>query len=112
MGRETGRSICSMRQSASTSRACSSYAGQSVEVSISYASDWATQGLGVFIDDVTLPDGTSTSFETSLDGWTMPGQPAGSAPNANDFIRTNATGFPEGAVVVMPGALGLLGEGV
>jgi len=75
------------------------YAGQSVEVSISYASDWATQGLGVFIDDVTLPDGTSTSFETSLDGWTMPGQPAGSAPNANDFIRTNATGFPEGAVV-------------
>jgi hypothetical protein len=75
------------------------YAGQQVEVSISYASDWATQGLGVFIDEVTLPDGSSTSFETSLDGWTMPGPPAGSAPNVNDFIRTNATGFPEGAVV-------------
>ena len=35
----------------------SAYAGQQVEVSISYASDWATQGLGVFVDDVTLPDG-------------------------------------------------------
>ena len=76
--------------------------GQQVEVSISYASDWATQGLGVFVDDVTLPDGTTTSFETGLDGWTMPGQPAGSAPNANDFIRTTAAGFPEGAVVATP----------
>ena len=53
------------------------YAGQQVEVSISYASDWASQGLGVFVDDIVLPDGTSTSFETGLDGWTMPGQPAG-----------------------------------
>ncbi len=38
-------------------------AGSQVEVSISYVSDWATQGLGVFVDDVTLPGGVSTSFE-------------------------------------------------
>jgi hypothetical protein len=81
------------------------YAGQQVEVSITYVSDWATQGLGVFVDDVALPDGTSTSFETSLDGWTVPGQPAGSAPNTNDFIRTPSTGFPEGAVVSTPDTL-------
>jgi hypothetical protein len=75
------------------------YAGKQVEVSITYASDWATQGLGVFVDDVTLPDGSSTSFETSLDGWSVPGPPPGDAPNANDWKRTDAAGFPEGAVV-------------
>src|SRR5262249_46019568 len=75
------------------------YAGKQVEVSITYASDWATQGLGVFVDDVTLPDGSSTSFETGLDGWTVPGPPPGEPPNANDFERTSADGFPEGAVV-------------
>ncbi|HET6668299.1 MAG TPA: M14 family zinc carboxypeptidase, partial [Intrasporangium sp.] len=57
----------------------SAYAGGSVEISIAYASDWAFQGIGVFIDDVTLPDGTSTSFETGLDGWTVAGPPEGSA---------------------------------
>jgi hypothetical protein len=76
------------------------FAGHEVEVSISYASDWATQGLGVFVDDIVVSTGEgSTSFETGLDGWAMPGQPAGSAPNGNDFIRTTAAGFPEGAVV-------------
>src|SRR5262249_57801087 len=72
----------------------SAYAGKQVEVSITYVSDWATQGLGVFVDDVSYPDGTSTSFESNLDGWTVPGPPAGSAPNANDFERIGAGGFP------------------
>ena len=49
----------------------SAYAGETVEISIAYASDWATQGIGVFLDDITLPDGTSTSFETGLDGWAI-----------------------------------------
>ena len=40
------------------------FAGQQVEISISYASDWATQGLGVFVDDITVSTGEgSTSFE-------------------------------------------------
>ena len=55
----------------------SAYAGESVEISIAYASDWATQGIGVFLDDITLPDGTSTSFETGLDGWAITGPPDG-----------------------------------
>jgi hypothetical protein len=76
------------------------YAGKQIEVSISYASDWATQGLGVFVDLIRVPGGDgSTSFETGLDGWTMPGSPAGSAPNPNDFERTQSVGFEEGAVV-------------
>lgn len=81
------------------------YAGQQVEVSITYASDWGTQGLGTFVDDITLPDGTSTSFETGLDGWTVPGAAAGSAPNANDWEVTDAGGFPVGSVISTPRSL-------
>jgi hypothetical protein len=79
------------------------YAGKQVEVSITYVSDWSVQGLGVFIDHVTVSTGEgTTSFEDDadpMDGWAVTGPPAGSAPNANNFIRTDAAGFPEGAVV-------------
>jgi hypothetical protein len=79
------------------------YAGQQVEVSISYASDWATQGLGVFVDDIEVSTGEgSTSFETSFDGWTPAGPPPGSAPNTNNFDRITSAGFPEAAVVATP----------
>jgi hypothetical protein len=87
------------------------YAGQTVEISIAYASDWATQGLGVFLDDITLPDGTSTSFETGLEGWSVTGPPAGSAPNANNFIQTDASGFPVGNTIATPHSL-LMGFGL
>ena len=81
----------------------SAYAGGQVEISIAYASDWATQGLGVFVDDVTLPDGSMTSFEGSdTGGWAVSGSPAGSAPNANDWVFTTAAGFPEGAAITTP----------
>jgi murein tripeptide amidase MpaA len=74
------------------------YSGSQVEVSISYASDWATQGLGVFVDDIQVSTGEgTTSFETGFDGWAT-GQPSDSAPNGNEFIRTTAAGFPEAAV--------------
>jgi murein tripeptide amidase MpaA len=76
------------------------FAGGQVEISIAYVSDWATQGLGVFVDDISVSTGEgTTSFETGLDGWAATGPPPGSAPNANNFIRTTAAGFPEGAVV-------------
>jgi hypothetical protein len=78
----------------------SAWAGTQVEVSISYVSDWSIQGLGAFIDDVAISTGASTSFEDGLGGWTVAGPAPGSAPNSNDFIRTTAAGFPEGAVVV------------
>ncbi|MFS8104126.1 M14 family metallopeptidase [Lentzea alba] len=76
------------------------FVNSQVEISIAYASDWATQGLGVFIDDIEVTTGEgSTSFESGLDGWVVSGPPAGSAPNGNNFTRTTAAGFPEGAVV-------------
>ena len=74
------------------------YAGQQIELSIAYASDWSTQGLGVFLDDVNLL-GEQTSFETGLDGWEATGPPPGSAPNANNYERITGAGFPEGAAV-------------
>ena len=88
----------------------SPYAGRNVEISIAYASDWATQGLGVFVDDVALPDGTSTSFETGLDGWAFTGPPAGSS-STNNFTRTDASGFPVGNAISTPRSL-LLGFGL
>jgi hypothetical protein len=76
----------------------SAYAGKQVEVSISYASDWGTQGLGVFIDDTTISaGGVTTSFEDGLGGWTLAGPPPGSDP-APGFTRSQ-TAFDEGAVV-------------
>jgi zinc carboxypeptidase len=89
----------------------SAYAGETVEISIAYASDWASQGIGVFVDDIVLPDGTSTSFETGLDGWASTGPPAGSAPNVNNFIRTDASGFPVGNTIATPHSL-LVGFGL
>jgi hypothetical protein len=95
----------------------SQYAGQEVEVSITYATDWATQNLGVFIDDATVTvDGaetSSTSFETDLAGWAVPGSPEGSEPNNNDWQRDQLA-FEEGAVVVTEDTVyaGFGGEGL
>ena len=78
----------------------SAYAGTQVEVSIAYVSDWSVQGLGTFVDDIVVSTGEgTTSFETGLDGWTVTGPPPGSAPNSNNFTRTTAGGFPEGAAI-------------
>lgn len=77
----------------------SAYANQQVEVSIAYVSDWGVQGLGVFVDDTVVSVGGTTSFEDGLGGWSVTGPPAGSSPNPNNFIRTTAGGFPEGATI-------------
>jgi hypothetical protein len=78
----------------------SAYAGTDVELSLTYASDWGTQGLGVFVEDIEVSTGEgSTDFEADLGGWEVTGSPPGSAPNANDFERIVGAGFPEGAVV-------------
>jgi hypothetical protein len=86
----------------------SDYAGSEVELSISYASDWATQGLGSFVDDIELSAGGTVLHETSfeddgdqMDGWTVPGPPEGSDPNPNDWEVSQDVGFEEGAIVSM-----------
>lgn len=78
----------------------SAFAGKDVELSIAYVSDWSVQGLGVFLDDIEVSTGDgTTSFEDGLGGWEVTGPAEGSAPNPNNFERTTAGGFPEGAVV-------------
>lgn len=80
----------------------SAYAGKQVEVSIAYASDWGTQGIGAFLDDTAvIVDGATvaeTSFEADLGGWTVSGPPAGSPQNGNDWTRT-VKAFEEGSGV-------------
>jgi hypothetical protein len=69
----------------------SAYAGSQVEVLISFATDWGTGDLGVFVDDVIVTvDGavvSDTSFEDGLGDWTIPGAPDGSVANPNDWQR-------------------------
>lgn len=79
------------------------YAGQQVEISISYLSDWGTQGLGVFLDDVTVSaDGApvaTTSFEDGFGGFTVAAPPAGSTAGSNTWVRSQQA-FEEGSIVV------------
>jgi hypothetical protein len=73
----------------------SAYAGADVEVSISYASDDLFQFNGVVVDDVVVSTGEgSTSFESGLDGWTVPGPPADSPGNDNDWVVGTAADVP------------------
>jgi hypothetical protein len=78
----------------------SAYAGKQVEVSITYATDPASLGLGVFVDDTKITAGgatvTETSFETDLGGWSVPGAPADSGANVNDWIRSQSVGYVDG----------------
>ncbi len=76
------------------------YAGKQVEVSISYLTDWGSQGLGVFVDDTSvLVDGAvteETSFEDGLGGWTLPPAPEGTR-ETNTWTRSQKA-FEEGSV--------------
>ncbi|MGZ6697055.1 MAG: M14 family zinc carboxypeptidase [Solirubrobacteraceae bacterium] len=78
----------------------SAYAGSRVEVSITHVTDPAVLGLGVFVDDTkVVADGATvdeTSFEDGLGGWSVPGAPASSGSNQNDWIRTKSVGFVDG----------------
>jgi hypothetical protein len=86
------------------------YAGQNVEISIAYISDWGTQNLGVFVDDIAWPGG-STSFEgADTGGWQITGPPEGSGANANNWKVAVAGDFPVGASITTPKSL-LMGYG-
>ena len=71
-------------------------------MSISYFSDAGVQGLGVFVDDIAVTTGattTTTDFESGLGGWAIEGAPdldGPNAPNDNDFILTPDIGYADG----------------
>jgi Peptidase family M1 domain/Peptidase M1 N-terminal domain/Immune inhibitor A peptidase M6 len=77
----------------------SAFAGRTVELSLTYASDDIFQRQGVFVDDIVVSSGVgTTSFEEdgdTMDGWTVPGAPADSVvPNPNDWIVGTADDGP------------------
>jgi hypothetical protein len=76
----------------------SAYAGRTVELYISYASDWGTQGLGVFVDDIELAGFPLEDFEVDMGAWTVSLPPAGSGA-FNNWLRITGAGFPEGPAI-------------
>jgi hypothetical protein len=70
----------------------SAYAGKQVEVSISFVTDPAFAGTGVFIDDTRLVVGgtavESEGFEAGLGPWTIAPPPPGSSPGTGSFVRS------------------------
>jgi hypothetical protein len=72
----------------------SAYAGQQVEVAISYVTDPFGGGAGVFVDRTRLSiDGAEVEpegFETGLGPWTVPGAPEDSPGNTSDFARSQS----------------------
>ena len=68
------------------------YAGQNVELVVSYVTDPSTGGLGVIIDDtklVTTGDVVSEAegFEAGLGAWAVLGAPESSPDNLSDWER-------------------------
>jgi hypothetical protein len=78
----------------------SAYAGQQVEVSISYVTDFAVSGIiGVQVDDVRLTNNGATSqltgFETGdLGGFTTPAAPEGSPNLRTTWVATGTVDLP------------------
>ncbi|HYO38087.1 MAG TPA: M14 family zinc carboxypeptidase [Nocardioidaceae bacterium] len=85
----------------------SAYAGQQVEVAISYVTDPSSGGVGAFVDDTkVVVDGVvreSEGFETGLGPWTVAGPPTGSPPGGAHFRR--APGLFVGAVTTADSVL-------
>ena len=75
----------------------SAYAGQQVEIVVSYVTDPFTGGTGVMIDDTALVVGGAVTqaegFEAGLGVWTVPGAPAGSPGNTVDWARSEGIGL-------------------
>ncbi|MEU7255893.1 M14 family zinc carboxypeptidase [Streptomyces rimosus] len=80
----------------------SAYAGQLVELAISYVTDPGTGGRGVFVDNTKVVTGTGSEplegFETSLGPWTVPGPPAGSPASSGDWTRSKELFRTAGAI--------------
>jgi hypothetical protein len=78
----------------------SAYAGQTVELYISYASDWSVQGLGLLVDDIELSGYPLEDFETGSGLWSASTAPGSTA--LNNWVRIPGAGFPEGPAIHTP----------
>ncbi len=93
----------------------SAYAGSQVEVSVSYVTDPGTGGVGVFVDDTRVVVGGVTTesegFEAGLGAWSVPGAPADSPGNRNDFTVSTGLVPPAQAAIATEDTV-LLGFGL
>lgn len=67
----------------------SAFAGQSVEVSLTYVTDPSTGGVGAFVDDTRIVvDGVTDAdgFEGQTSSWAVGDAPAGSPPPLNNWV--------------------------
>jgi murein tripeptide amidase MpaA len=80
----------------------SQFAGKKVDLRLSVITDWATLGLGTWIDDLRLTDGATTieanDFETDTGGWQIGPPPPGTDVPVNGWERQTEE-FREGGVV-------------
>ena len=78
------------------------YADQRIEVAIVVATDWASGGLGAWVDDATIEVGgaqvSTTSFEQDTGVWATGPSPEGT-PNPDPQWERSTEQFEEGAVV-------------
>jgi len=79
----------------------SAFAGQQVEVAISYVSDPSTGGVGAFVDDTKVLSGTTVistdGFEGATSTWSVQAQPPGSPPTVAEWaIGPQAVNFYAG----------------
>jgi hypothetical protein len=74
----------------------SAYAGQTVELYISYATDSVNQGLGVFVDDIELAGDPLENFEGSTSAWMASAGPSGAE---NNWVKTTRGSIPEGPAI-------------
>jgi hypothetical protein len=83
------------------------YAGARVELSISYIQDFATAGLGVFVDDATVTtDGVASdqsSFEDGLGGFVAGPPPPGSEGGTqHQWTSRTTVGYVDGPGISTP----------
>ncbi|MFJ9828277.1 M14 family zinc carboxypeptidase [Streptomyces sp. NPDC101160] len=79
----------------------SAYAGKRVELAISYVSDGGTGEMGAFVDELRLTAGATADtegFESGMGAWSVPGAPAGSPGNGNDWTISGALFHSQAAV--------------
>jgi hypothetical protein len=76
----------------------SAYAGQTIELSISYVTDFAAEGNGVQVDDLRLVSGGAaqplTGFEADLGGFAPADPPEGSGTIREPWARVGVIDFP------------------
>jgi hypothetical protein len=81
----------------------SAYAGQEVELVISYVTDPFTGEAGLMVDDTRLVTAAGVTeaegFETGLGAWSVLDAPEGSPENTSNFERTRALGGLVAAVL-------------